>query len=51
MVAIFLLTTLFAFLLSGFPIGISTGIATALSMIIFTPDIPLQLTAQKAITA
>ena len=51
MVAIFLLTTLFAFLLSGFPIGISTGIATALSMIIFTPDIPLQLIAQKAITA
>ncbi len=51
MVAIFLLTALFAFLFAGFPIGISTGIATALSMMIFTPDIPLQLIAQKAITA
>ncbi len=51
MIAAFLLVTLFAFLLTGFPIGIATGIATALSMVLFTPEIPLQLMAQKAITA
>ncbi len=51
MIAAFLLTALFAFLLTGFPIGISTGLATALSMKLFTPDVPLQLIAQKAITA
>ena len=50
MIAVFLLVALFFFLMAGFPIGISTGIATALSMKIFTPDVPLQLIAQKAIT-
>lgn len=51
MVAIFLLISLFTLLFCAFPIGIATGIATALTMSLFAPEIPLQMIAQKAITA
>jgi C4-dicarboxylate transporter DctM subunit len=34
----------------GFPIGISTGLATAITILIFTPDISLQIIAQKAVS-
>lgn len=51
MVAVFLLVTLFALLFCGFPIGLASGLATGLSMVLFTPDIPLQMLAQRSITA
>lgn len=50
MEGLFILGTLFALMFLGFPIGISTGLATALTMLIFTPEISLQIIAQKAVS-
>lgn len=50
MEALFILTMLFTLMFLGFPIGISTGLATALTIIFFTPEISLQIIAQKAVT-
>ena len=51
MVAVFLLVTLFALLFAAVPIGLATGISTALTMYLFTPDVPLQMLAQRSVTA
>lgn len=49
MEATFILVILFAFMFTGFPIAIATGLATGLTMALFT-DLPLQIIAQKAVT-
>ena len=49
MEAAFILVLLFAFMFAGFPIAISTGLATGVTMFFFT-DLPLQIIAQKAVT-
>ena len=46
----FIISALFALMFLGFPIGISTGLATAITILIFTPDISLQIIAQKAVS-
>lgn len=49
MEAPFILIMLFALMFSGFPIAIATGLATGLTMVLFT-DLPLQIIAQKAVS-
>jgi C4-dicarboxylate transporter DctM subunit len=46
----FIISALFVLMFLGFPIGISTGLATAITILIFTPDISLQIIAQKAVS-
>jgi len=50
MEGLFILAMLFTLMFLGFPIGISTGLATATTMLIFTPDVSLQIIAQKAVS-
>ena len=49
MEAPFILIMLFALMFLGFPIAIATGLATGLTMVLFT-DLPLQVIAQKAVS-
>jgi C4-dicarboxylate transporter DctM subunit len=50
MEALFILVALFALMFLGFPIGIATAISTGLTIVFFTPEIPLQIIAQKAVS-
>ncbi len=49
MEAVFILVMLFALMFAGFPIAIATGLATGLTMALFT-DLPLQIISQKAVS-
>lgn len=51
MEAIFLLSMLFFLLFIAVPIGLATGISTAVTIYIFSPTVPLQMLAQRSVSA